>query len=139
MAGIIGIPGRLRLESVADFVRNRRPTSSEYALIVASPENVRAIPGGLKNAIDWLVAGEIMINKPVALIHASHRGDDMLASLRAVLETITTRFNGDLFLRFSLMSQTPSEVRKFLNQPEQADKLKAFLAAFVRFADERLT
>ena len=31
MAGIIGIPGRLRLEWVAAFARNPRPTSSEYA------------------------------------------------------------------------------------------------------------
>ena len=31
MAGIIGIPGRLQLEWVADFARNPRPTSSECA------------------------------------------------------------------------------------------------------------
>ncbi len=108
-------------------------------MIVASPEYVRAIPGGLKNAIDWLVAGDIMINKPVALIHASHRGDDMLASLRAVLGTVTTRFNGDLFLRYSLKSKTLGEVREFLAQPAQANELRAFLAAFVKFASEQLT
>jgi NDP-sugar pyrophosphorylase family protein len=31
VAGIIGIPGRLQLEWVADFARNPRPTSSECA------------------------------------------------------------------------------------------------------------
>lgn len=58
-------------------------------VIISSPEYARAIPGGLKNAIDWLVSREELVNKPIALVHASHRGDDMLDSLRLVLNTVT--------------------------------------------------
>ena len=37
-------------------------------LVISSPEYVHAIPGGLKNAIDWLVSREEIIRKPIALI-----------------------------------------------------------------------
>ncbi|MDR0480508.1 MAG: NAD(P)H-dependent oxidoreductase, partial [Gallionellaceae bacterium] len=44
-------------------------------IVISSPEYIRDIPGGLKNALDWMVSRSEIINKPVALIHASHRGD----------------------------------------------------------------
>src|SRR5579863_6457092 len=53
-------------------------------LVIASPEYVRSLPGGMKNAIDWLVSRDTLVGKPVALMHASHRGDDMLDALRKV-------------------------------------------------------
>nr|WP_244867646.1 NADPH-dependent FMN reductase [Vannielia litorea] len=36
-------------------------------LLLAVPEYVHALPGGFKNAIDWLVSREEIIGKPVAL------------------------------------------------------------------------
>jgi NAD(P)H-dependent FMN reductase len=79
-------------------------------LIISSPEYVRAIPGGLKNAIDWLVSRDEIANKPIALMHASHRGDDMLGQLRLVLSTVSQQFSQDLFLRFELMKLSPEEI-----------------------------
>lgn len=79
-------------------------------LIISSPEYVRAIPGGLKNAIDWLVSRDEIVNKPIALMHASHRGDDMLEQLRLVLSTVSQQFAQDLFLRFEFMKLSPDEV-----------------------------
>ncbi|MEM9107489.1 MAG: NADPH-dependent FMN reductase, partial [Pseudomonadota bacterium] len=99
-------------------------------LIISSPEYVRAIPGGLKNAIDWLVSREEIIDKPIMLMHASHRGDDMLAQLRLVLSTVSDRFYGDLFLRFDLMKLTPEEILRVVtapvNQRSILDLLKRF-------------
>ncbi len=99
-------------------------------LIISSPEYVRAIPGGLKNALDWLVSGEAIIDKPVALIHGSHRGDDMLASLRLVLNTVTSAFHEQIFQRFPLISKSPEEVRDFLFQKENTERLRSYIAEF---------
>lgn len=102
-------------------------------LIIASPEYVRALPGGLKNAIDWLVSGEEIASKPIVIAHASHRGEDMLGSLRLILNTVTNRFSDGIFLRFPLMSKTPEEVKNLLGQRENALKATAFLKTFQDF------
>lgn len=99
-------------------------------VIIASPEYVRSIPGGLKNAIDWLVSGEQIVHKPVALLHASHRGDDMLAGLRTILATITDRFAGDIFLRLPLMKLEPAEVLWAIETAENRSRVQAYLQAF---------
>lgn len=41
------------------------------ALLFSTPEYAFAIPGVLKNALDWLVSSEVIVNKPVAIISAS--------------------------------------------------------------------
>ena len=121
---------------VAGFVKSIERADG---LIISSPEYVHAIPGGLKNAIDWLVSGEVIINKPVALIHASHRGDDMLASLRLVLGTVTAEFQEYLFLRFPLVSKTPEEVAEYMRNPENRAQLQGFIADFSAVISEPLS
>ena len=99
-------------------------------LIIASPEYVRAIPGGLKNAIDWLVSRDELIGKPIALAHASHRGDDMLQQLRIVLATVSDRFNADLFLRFELAKLSPDEISERLGGAGPHAEMRKFLDEF---------
>ena len=89
--------------------------------------------GGLKNAIDWLVSGDLVIAKPIALVHASHRGDDMLASLRLVLSTISSRFNEELFLRFPFMKMEPEAIASAVRQPVNRAPAEAFLQEFARY------
>jgi chromate reductase, NAD(P)H dehydrogenase (quinone) len=103
-------------------------------LIISSPEYVRSIPGGLKNAIDWLVSREEIINKPIALMHASHRGDDMLDQLRIVLSTVSAKFCQDLFLRFPLMKQSPEDIQRTLLEPPNRATVSRFLADFAAFS-----
>lgn len=102
-------------------------------IIIASPEYIRAVPGGLKNAVDWLVSRDEIINKPIALIHASHRGDDMLEQLRLVLSTVSTRFTPDIFVRFALMKHTPDEIAAFLDRPENTRLLADYLREFSKY------
>ena len=79
-------------------------------VLVCSPEYVRGIPGGLKNAIDWLVSGDQIVGRPIALVHASHRGEDMLQALRAVLSTVSAA-QFTLFLRTGAGPGTGGDLR----------------------------
>lgn len=105
-------------------------------IIISSPEYARAIPGGLKNAIDWLVSREAIIAKPIILVHASHRGDDMLASLRLVLSTISSRFNSDIFARVPLMSKTSEEISELLSSTFAHKELTALIRDFNNYIDK---
>jgi hypothetical protein len=96
-------------------------------LIIVSPEYVRGIPGGLKNAIDWFVSRKEIVDKPIVLMHASHRGDDMLAQLRMVLSTVSSRFSEDVFFRYGLMKMSPEEIAAFF----EMGKPRAELARFI--------
>jgi len=109
-----------------------RLVEASDGVIVSSPEYVRALPGGMKNAIDWLVSRETLVGKPMALLHASHRGDDMLESLRNVLATVSNRFAPEPFLRLSLMKMSPAEIAERLARPENVAAIQAYLGAFVR-------
>ena len=102
-------------------------------LIVSSPEYVRAIPGGLKNAIDWLVSRDEIAAKPIAIAHASHRGDDVLGSLRAVPSTVSSRFDEARFLRVPLIGLSADEVAARCALPENDRAIREFVEGFVRY------
>lgn len=105
-------------------------------LIIACPEYIHALPGAFKNALDWLVSRPELIGKPIALLHASHRGEDVLADLRRVLATVSDRFAPDIFARFALGKLTPPEVADHMTQPTNRAALQAFLARFADFIAE---
>ncbi|MFB8343467.1 NADPH-dependent FMN reductase [Brucella cytisi] len=111
----------------------KRAISESDGLIISSPEYVRSIPGGLKNAIDWLVSGDQVIAKPIALVHASHRGDDMLATLRTVLATVSSEFNESLFFRLAVMNEAPEQILKILEIPSNRRVAERFLSDFASF------
>lgn len=104
--------------------------SASDGILISSPEYIRAIPGGLKNAIDWMVSRFEVIGKPIVLVHASHRGDDMLASLRMVLSTLSNNFLEHLFLRIPLIGKSPEEVVSFLCLPDNESQIRSFLLKF---------
>ncbi|SBS38050.1 FMN-dependent NADPH-azoreductase [Marinomonas spartinae] len=104
--------------------------SAVDGIIISSPEYVRSIPGGLKNAIDWMVSRSEVVGKPIALVHASHRGDDMLASLRVVLSTVSDNFLEDVFLRIPLIGKSPEEIEEFVAVPEYESQISTFLSKF---------
>jgi hypothetical protein len=83
--------------------------------------------------MDWLVSGDLVVAKPIALVHASHRGEDMLAALRLVLSTISSRFNEALFLRFPFMKMEPEAIADAVRQPVNRGPAEAFLREFARY------
>ncbi len=100
-------------------------------IVISCPEYVHALPGGFKNALDWLVSRSEIIGKPIALLHASHRGEDVLADLRRVLSTVSEGFAPEIFATFPMRKMTPEEIAAKLATPEQTEKLGGFLTAFL--------
>ncbi len=119
--------GEITPVAVEQFMR---AVSDNDGIIISSPEYVRAIPGGLKNAIDWMVSRFEVIDKPIALVHASHRGEDMLSSLRLVLSTVSSAFFESIFLRFPLIGKSPEEIAELLCNPERELQITSFLHQF---------
>jgi NAD(P)H-dependent FMN reductase len=107
-----------------------KAVSAADGILISSPEYVRAIPGGLKNAIDWVVSRFEIIDKPIALVHASWRGDDMLASLRLVLATVSRNFLEHPFLRIPLNGKPPEEIAALLRSAEHEPQITSFLLDF---------
>lgn len=66
----------------------RQQLRTADALLISSPEYAHGVSGMMKNALDWLVGGEEMVHKPVALIntspHATHAWNALLETLRTM-------------------------------------------------------
>lgn len=124
------LEGALTPALVLDFAR---AVDRADGIIISCPEYVHALPGAFKNAVDWLVSRQEIIHKPMALLHASHRGDAVLADLRRVLATVSSRFAPDIFAQFNLTSLSPQTVAKVLAAPDHAATLMAFSKQFADF------
>ncbi len=99
-------------------------------IVIACPEYVHAKPGAFKNAIDWLVSRQEIIGKPIALLHASHGGEDVLADLRRVLATVSDGFSPGIFALFALRKLSPEDVAAQMSRPKVARALDRFLQQF---------
>ncbi len=102
-------------------------------IIISSPEYIRSIPGGLKNTIDWLVSRTEIIKKPIVLVHASHRGSDVLTSLRIVLSTISENFSDEVFLQIPLIGKNEDEVRQIVNSEEFKPFIIGFITDYIKY------
>lgn len=60
-------------------------------VLIASPEYAHGVPGAMKNALDWLVGGSEIVNKPVALINAAPRAIHAYAALNEILTVMNAR------------------------------------------------
>jgi NAD(P)H-dependent FMN reductase len=70
----------------------RRSIGESAALLFSTPEYAGALPGSLKNLLDWTIGGGEMSGKPVGWINSSDRGAaGAYAELRTVLGYADTR------------------------------------------------
>ncbi len=69
----------------------RRAVGAADALIISTPEYAHGLPGSLKNALDWLVGGPEMVEKHVALWHASTWSTHAPAQLAEILRTMSAQ------------------------------------------------
>lgn len=86
------------------------------AILISTPEYVFAMPGSLKNALDWVVGSGEFVNKPVALLSASPLatgGSKALDALDQVVRVMSAQVVGVL--------SVPFVRKKFDEQGELAD------------------
>ena len=101
-------------------------------LIVSCPEYAHGIPGGFKNALDWLVSrGEVPF-KPLMFAHASHRGDLVLAQLTDVLQTMSLHIVEDAFLRLPVAGKSDEAQAAMLREARESGLLSANLSRFAQ-------
>lgn len=105
--------------------------SNADGLIVSSPEYAHGIPGGLKNLFDWLVSRFEVIDKPILLMHASHRGDLGLEALHEVLKTLSKNTVPTVTVRIPLVSLSMAEAEEVVARRKYAEMITRGLADFV--------
>lgn len=83
----------------------RQKIKESDGVIICSPEYVFAIPGSLKNAIDWTVSSGEFIDKAVSIIVASTSGVKAFESLQLVLKTLMARIDNTCLLMSGVRSK----------------------------------
>lgn len=101
-------------------------------VIVSCPEYAHGIPGGFKNALDWLVSRDEVPFKPLMFAHASHRGDLVLEQLTEVLKTMSLRIVPEAFLRVPLAGKSDEAQATILAEAQQNGTLQASLDRFAQ-------
>ena len=76
------------------------------ALVISSPEYAHGVPGVLKNALDWLVGGIEITDKPVALFNATPPAEFAHASLRETLRVMGAKVIDDASIALPLRGRS---------------------------------
>jgi NAD(P)H-dependent FMN reductase len=111
---------------VADL---RARVGAADGLLFSSPEYARGVPGSLKNALDWLVSGDVFPGKPVTFLHASERGVVSQAALRLILETMSARLIDEASITIPLLG-TQTDAQTISEDVAMATKIRNALQAF---------
>jgi len=105
------------------------------ALLISSPEYAHGVPGSLKNALDWLVSGPEMVNKPVGLLNASSRSRHAHESLAETLRTMSAELVNGAVITVPLDGRR-LDAAQIAASEEFAAPLRSALRALVESAVE---
>lgn len=89
----------------------RQQVAAADALLIASPEYAHGVSSVMKNALDWLVASGVFVDKPVVLWNAAPRAWHALAALRETLNVMSAQLIDaaelELLIQRDASEQTP--------------------------------
>ncbi|QPC90091.1 NADPH-dependent FMN reductase [Mesorhizobium sp. INR15] len=111
--------------------------TSADGIIVSCPEYAHGVPGGLKNALDWLVSRDAAVDKPAMLVHASPRSMFARAALAEIMRTMSFALYEETALEIALIGKKPPEFDKILAEPASRQAMRDALAAFAHFIASR--
>lgn len=106
-------------------------------VVVSCPEYAHGVPGGLKNALDWLVSRDAAVGKPAILVHASPRSLFARAALAEIMRTMSFALFEDTALEIALLGKRPPEVDKILSEPASQLAMHNAISAFADFIRSR--
>jgi NAD(P)H-dependent FMN reductase len=114
--------------------RLRHQLGEAGALLFSTPEYAGALPGSLKNLLDWSVGGGEMSGKPVGWINCSWGGPTGAAGAYAELRTVLTYTDARIVEQACVqVPVTRADVGPDgrLSDPAARDELAAAVAALV--------
>jgi chromate reductase len=106
-------------------------------VVVSSPEYAHGVPGGLKNALDWLVSRDAAVSKPAMLAHASPRSLISRAALGEIMRTMSFDLYAGPELEIALLGKKPPEVASILAEPSNVAQMQNALSGFASFIRSR--
>jgi len=110
----------------------RRLSLACDGLLISSPEYAHGVPGGMKNALDWMVGWGELAFKPVALYNTSPYGEHAKAALAEILVTMSLRIVPEAALTVHLRGSKPHETAPKLATVEVQESLKRALGVFAQ-------
>ena len=106
-------------------VRLHHAIASADAVLIASPDYAHWVSGAMKNALDWMVASGVFVDKPVVLWNASPRASHALATLHETLTVMSARLIDEASL--ALLIEPPEADAAPVN-PDPAAMRRVLLA-----------
>ncbi|RVD20113.1 NADPH-dependent FMN reductase [Mesorhizobium sp. M4B.F.Ca.ET.017.02.2.1] len=99
-------------------------------VIISCPEYAHGVPGGLKNALDWLVSRDAAVAKPAMLVHASPRSLYARAALSEIMRTMSFVLFEETALEIVLIGKKPPEMEAILTTAENRLAMRAAVQGF---------
>ncbi|RWB50745.1 NADPH-dependent FMN reductase [Mesorhizobium sp.] len=106
-------------------------------VIVSCPEYAHGVPGGMKNALDWLVSRDAAVGKPAMLVHASPRSLYARAALAEIMRTMSFALYEDAALEIALLGKKPPEIEAILAEPANRQAMREAVQSFAAFIRAR--
>ena len=99
----------LKFQDFPAVVRLHHLIGAADALLIASPEYAHGVSGVMKNALDWIVASDVMVHKPVALWNAAPRASHAIAALRETLTVMSAHLVDTAHLNLLIRAAAPGQ------------------------------
>ena len=106
-------------------------------IIVSCPEYAHGVPGGMKNALDWLVSRDAAVGKPAMLVHASPRSLYARVALAEIMRTMSFALHEDAALEIALLGKKPPEIEATLAQAANRQAMREAVHSFANFIRTR--
>ena len=103
-------------------------------VLICTPEYVFAVPGALKNAIDWMVSSAAFVNKPTALITASGLGEKAHETLLLTLQTLEAKIGEKAALHVPYV-RTKVNAEGVVSDAATVEALKELIESFIETMD----